>query len=149
MDRILLVEDDEATRSALRWLLEAERYHVICVTNGAEAVAQLAVMAVDLVITDWSMPELDGVELSQTLRSTPASRSLPIILMSSNSAPEHRRSWDAFLRKPIVFSHLAQTIRSLLRARDSIVTAEDDLPDLVGGAPEAMPSAIGDVRDSR
>ncbi|MEM5440061.1 response regulator [Paraburkholderia diazotrophica] len=126
MHRILLVEDDEPTRSALRWLLEAEGYHVICATNGAQAVAQLAVTAVDLVISDWSMPELDGVQLSQTLRSRPAFRLLPFILMSSNAAPEQHRSWDAYLRKPFVLSHLTRTVRSLLRARDSVVTAEDD-----------------------
>ncbi|MEM5440049.1 response regulator [Paraburkholderia diazotrophica] len=103
MDRILLVEDDEPTRSALRWLLEAEGYHVICAANGAEARAHLAVATVDLVLCDWSMPELDGVQLSQTLRSRPACRLLPIVLMSSNAAPEQDRSWDAFLRKPFVF----------------------------------------------
>ncbi len=64
---ILLVEDDPLLLTVLRELLEFGGHSVVTCVNGREAVQQLSVTQIDLVITDLSMPEMDGLELIKVL----------------------------------------------------------------------------------
>lgn len=114
MATILVVEDDEDTLHALRLLLEHAGYQVMLARSGKEALAQVLELAVDLVITDWSMPGMDGVALCRTLRTIPNFSRLPIVLLSANQAPPDEGLWQAFLRKPVSWPMLAQTVQSLV-----------------------------------
>ncbi|SDQ39107.1 two-component system, OmpR family, alkaline phosphatase synthesis response regulator PhoP [Burkholderia orbicola] len=114
MATILVVEDDEATLHAFGLLLEHAGYHVMLARNGQEALAQILEIAVDLVITDWSMPGMDGVTLCRTLRTNPAFSRLPIVLMSANQAPTDDGLWHAFLQKPVSWPIIEQTVQSLV-----------------------------------
>ncbi|KVQ60046.1 response regulator [Burkholderia territorii] len=111
---ILFVDDDEATLHTFGLLLEHEGYQVILARSGLEALVKLSENAVDLVITDWSMPDMDGVTLCRTLRSIPMFSSLPVLLMSGDEAPSQIGLWHAFFRKPVAWASVAQTVRSLV-----------------------------------
>ncbi|MGU7853214.1 response regulator [Burkholderia orbicola] len=114
MATILLVDDDEETLHAFRLLLEHAGYQVMLARNGQEALAQILQIAVDLVITDWSMPGMDGLTLCRTLRNNPTFSRLPIVLMSANHAPTDEGLWHAFLKKPVSWPMIAQTLQALV-----------------------------------
>ncbi|PRG08733.1 hypothetical protein C6Q17_19850 [Burkholderia contaminans] len=114
MATILVVDDDESTLHAFALLLEHAGYLVMLARNGQEALAQISEIAVDLVITDWSMPVMDGVTLCRTLHTNPTFSQLPIVLMSANQAPADEGLWRAFLQKPVSWPMIAQTVQSLV-----------------------------------
>jgi CheY-like chemotaxis protein len=114
MATILLVDDDEATLETFRLLLEHEGYQTVLARNGAEALVQISANAVDLVITDWSMPVMDGVTLCRTLRADALHNLLPLVFVSSAAAPSDEGLWDASFRKPVSWPVVAQAVRSLV-----------------------------------
>ncbi|WP_321932642.1 response regulator [Burkholderia cenocepacia] len=114
MTTILFVDDDEATLQTFRSLLEYDGYQAIVARSGFEALAKMSGNAVDLVMTDWSMPGMDGVTLCRTLRADPAHSSLPIVLMSSAKPPAEEGLWNAFFQKPVSWLAVSQTVRDLI-----------------------------------
>lgn len=113
MKVILLVDDEELPRDALQALLESESYRVVCAANGADALARLSASRVDLVVTDWAMPVMDGLQFCQRMRSDALLHAIPILLVSSKAAPQSDGTWDTFLRKPFAPRHLLKTIQTL------------------------------------
>src|SRR5687768_13200530 len=79
--RILIVEDEEPLTLLLRYNLEAEGYDVDTVARGDEADTHLKEKTPDLVVLDWMLPGLSGIELCRRLRTRPETRSLPIIML--------------------------------------------------------------------
>ena len=75
---ILIVEDEEALTLLLRYNLEAEGYRVETVARGDEADLRLKERTPDLVILDWMLPGLSGIELCRRLRARPETKLLPI-----------------------------------------------------------------------
>ncbi|XUW93348.1 response regulator (plasmid) [Burkholderia sp. M6-3] len=118
MKLILLVEDEELPRHALQALLETESYRVVCASNGADALAHLGGAGVDLVLTDWAMRVMDGLQLCQRMRSDALLHAIPILLVSSKLAPQCDGTWDVFLRKPFAPQQLLQTIQLLTASVD-------------------------------
>ncbi|AQQ20635.1 response regulator [Burkholderia cenocepacia] len=114
MTTILLVDDDELTLQAFRVLLEVAGYQVASARNGVEALAKMSETAVDLVMTDMSMPLMDGVSLTRALRADPVHCSLPVVLMSAAEAPAEDGLWDAFFHKPISWRAVAHTVSELV-----------------------------------
>lgn len=82
MAHILLVEDEPGILLSLKVLLEIEGYRVSTASNGRWALECLEQALPDLVVTDYAMPYADGGELIETIRSRPAWKHLPVILMS-------------------------------------------------------------------
>ena len=118
--RLLFVEDEATLREHLAERLSDE-YIVDTAGNGNEAL--LAVMRAKpaLVVTDIVMPDMDGVELLTTLRHTPNTRNIPVLLISGRAADEHRiegfkQGADGFLAKPYTERELRALIGSMLRA---------------------------------
>src|SRR6185369_5140925 len=81
--RILIVEDEEALTLLLRYNLEAAGYEVETVARGDEADVRLREGNPDLVILDWMLPGLSGIELCRRLRARPDTRQLPIIMLTA------------------------------------------------------------------
>jgi DNA-binding NtrC family response regulator len=115
---ILLVDDEESFLFSLsrrvRKLLAG--YHVYTASNGMQARAILSTVLIDLVISDLSMPVMDGVELGLWLAE--ARPQVPAIFLSSSPEPEMIASLQGhgfrFLQKPVDFQDLARTMRPLL-----------------------------------
>jgi CheY-like chemotaxis protein len=94
-DRILLVEDDASLRELLRRTLEGEGWVVQEATNGRQALDSIARHQPALILLDLMLPEVDGVQLIDELRTTIAGRSIPIIVLTARDlSPIERRRLD-------------------------------------------------------
>lgn len=82
--QVLIVDDDEAVRMTLRMVLESQGYCCDEVSDGAEALARLATSKFDLVITDYQMPGMDGLQLLERLSVSSGHPSQPVILHSGS-----------------------------------------------------------------
>ena len=118
--RLLFVEDDAVLREHLAQKL-SDQYVVDTAGNGNEAL--LAVMRAKpaLVLTDIVMPDMDGVELLKTLRQSPGTRAIPVLLISGRAADEYRiegfeEGADGFLAKPYTERELRALIGAMLRS---------------------------------
>ena len=118
--RILFVEDETVVRDYLAHQL-ANDYVVEAVGNGDEALRAILRARPDLIITDLVMPGLDGVELVKTLRDTPSTSTIPVLMVSGRAPDEVRLEGfkvgaDSFLAKPYTEHELRIRIRSMLEA---------------------------------
>jgi two-component system chemotaxis response regulator CheY len=116
---ILVVDDSVTMRSLVRRALEADRHTVIEAPHGAAALATLGDTAVDLVITDWLMPEMDGLSLTRALRDDPRFRSVPILVLTTEATAatmERGRVAGAtgWIVKPFHPDTLRRTVRQAL-----------------------------------
>lgn len=89
--RVLVVDDSITTRTLERNILEAAGYNVITATDGLEALNRLQNQMVDVVVSDIEMPNMNGFELTQTLRDTDSYAHLPIILVTSLEREQDRQ----------------------------------------------------------
>ncbi len=92
MGLILVVDDDHDVRSALRALLEADGHRVIEAGDGFAALSEIASSTPDAILLDVALPRVSGFELLEQIRRNPATRSLPVIIVSSTSQPEDREA---------------------------------------------------------
>jgi CheY-like chemotaxis protein len=114
--RVLLAEDHDDTRDALKLLLEMQGYEVLAARNGEEALALALEASPDVVITDYDMPRLDGAGLARELRSmTQKFANLPILVLTALNQTLVEQAMDAgadaYIAKPVDF----QTLESALR----------------------------------
>jgi two-component system phosphate regulon response regulator PhoB len=98
---ILIVDDERPIRDLLEALLRDAGYATTTAVHGAEALALVAKSPPDLVIADVMMPVLGGAELCRRLKADPATRAIPIVLMSAVTPyRSHPSGEDGFLPKP-------------------------------------------------
>ena len=88
--RIMVVEDEEALTTLLRYNLDAEGYDVETVARGDEAELKLRESTPDLIVLDWMLPGLSGIELCRRLRSRTATAQLPIIMLTARGEETDR-----------------------------------------------------------
>jgi two-component system phosphate regulon response regulator PhoB len=117
---ILIVEDEEPLTTLLRYNLEAEGYEVDAVTRGDEADTRLRETAPDLIVLDWMLPGLSGIELCRRLRTRPQTQALPIIMLTARGEESERirglaTGADDYIVKPFSVPELLARIRALLR----------------------------------
>ncbi len=146
-DRILLADDNADMRAYVGNLLRAEGYEVTAVSDGEAALAAAHASRPSLVLSDVMMPRLDGFGLLQALRSDPALRTLPIILLSARAGEEARvegieRGADEYLSKPFTARELLARVRSqldLIRVRsetdDALRESEERFRTIANEAP--------------
>lgn len=121
MARIMVVDDSGMTRKMLSLSISREGFGVETAENGADALEKLYKAKYDLVITDMNMPQMDGMELLGRLRSDAQYRTVPIVVLSSNSGPDEiQRAMKAganfYLIKPTDSEKLLQCVRKLVKA---------------------------------
>ncbi|MEO6435154.1 MAG: response regulator [Tepidisphaeraceae bacterium] len=91
MRSLLLVDDDELTCEANQRLLTRMGYVVVCANTGSDALAVLHNLRFDLVILDWMMPEMDGLEVLRRLRKDPHTCDVKVVLYSAADDPKTAR----------------------------------------------------------
>ena len=116
MATVLVVDDELLVADTLVFALEDEGFRVLRAGNGAEAMQRLAVEAVALVITDYMMPAMNGIELAEAIRAAGGQGAPPVILMSGAQAHLGRRQSSLFAAvfdKPFRMAELVERIRGL------------------------------------
>lgn len=139
--QVLLVDDDEELTHYVA-IEMGDEYRVSVAGNGREALKKLLMMPdhYDIVVSDISMPEMDGITLLERIKENPHLRALPVILLSSKSAVDDRvtglrHGADAYLSKPFNMEELRLTIDNListLRRVKGKATTEPQIDKMIG-----------------
>ncbi|MGK7895212.1 MAG: response regulator transcription factor [Xenococcus sp. (in: cyanobacteria)] len=119
MKKILIVDDDHILRSVLKHTLEQQGYQVTVVASGTQALQSFAENPPDLIVSDVSMPEMDGFEFCRILRSQPSGQLIPFIFLSARSELEdriqgHSMGADDYITKPFEIEELIAKIESAI-----------------------------------
>src|SRR4029453_1975887 len=122
--RILIVEDEEPLTLLLRYNLESEGYEVETVGRGDDADTRLREKTPDLVVLDWMLPGLSGIELCRRLRARPETKALPIIMLTARGEESER-------------------IRGLATGADDYIVKPFSVPELIARVPR--PDRVADV----
>ena len=117
---VLVVEDEAALVTLLRYNLEREGFRVAEARDGEEAMLQIAEQMPDLVILDWMLPLMSGIEVCRQLRRLPETRQLPIVMLTARGEEGDKlRGLDAgaddYVTKPFSPSELIARLRAVLR----------------------------------
>lgn len=150
-ERILIVDDEFAARTALTALLRREGYDVRETADGAAALTESAAFRPDLILLDIVMPGISGFEVCRRIKAAPETRLTPIILITGLSATADRINGinagaDDLLSKPIDFNELLARTRSLLRLKqftDELENAESVLLSLANSIEARDPYTLG------
>jgi two-component system phosphate regulon response regulator PhoB len=117
---VLVVEDEAALVTLLRYNLEREGFRVAEARDGEEAMLQIAEQLPDLVLLDWMLPLMSGIEVCRQLRRLPETRRLPIVMLTARGEEGDKlRGLDAgaddYVTKPFSPSELIARLRAVLR----------------------------------
>ncbi|MEX0279898.1 MAG: phosphate regulon transcriptional regulator PhoB [Arenibacterium sp.] len=134
---VLVVEDEPAQREVLAYNLEAEGFRVLRAANGDEALLLVDEDAPDIIVLDWMMPQLSGIEVCRRLKIRPETRSIPIIMLSARSEEVDKvrgleTGADDYVVKPYSVVELMARVRSQLRrVRPATVGVRLEFDDIV------------------
>lgn len=151
---ILIVDDEAAIREMLGFALTQEGYHYQAAADGERAWQQINESRPDLILLDWMLPGISGVDLARRLKREPSTRELPVIMLTARDEEENKVRGlnvgaDDYITKPFSLTELMARIRAVLRRSAPLLNREavevDGLkldPDShrlsVGGAPLEM-----------
>ena len=126
---ILIVEDEDCLLEMLRYNFEKAGYLVESVSNGDRADALLKQTTPDLVLLDWVLPGLSGIELCRRLRRAPTTKTLPVIMLTARSDEMDKvlgleMGADDYVTKPFSVNELLARAAGLLRRRDARLVAD-------------------------
>ncbi|WP_228939254.1 response regulator [Paraburkholderia saeva] len=115
MCTVLLADDNARDIEALKLVLEHAGHRVVTADNGCGALLAVRRERPDVVITDWNMPFMDGVELCFQMKRQPALASIPVMMVSASSPPGISAApWAAFFRKPVAIRRLLDVVSELV-----------------------------------
>jgi two-component system phosphate regulon response regulator PhoB len=117
---ILIVEDEDALATLLQYNLEKEGYAVVVAEDGDEAMVSVDEKLPDLIVLDWMLPKVSGIEVCRRLRQRPETRNVPIIMLTARGEESDRirgldTGADDYVVKPVSMSELAARVRAVLR----------------------------------
>jgi two-component system phosphate regulon response regulator PhoB len=122
---VLVVEDEAALATMLRYNLEKQGFRVEEATDGQEALTRIAEAQPDLVLLDWMLPQMSGLEVCRQIRRRSATRDLPVIMVTARTDDQDavrglNTGADDYIAKPFSMDALLARIRALLRRSNSL-----------------------------
>jgi two-component system phosphate regulon response regulator PhoB len=128
---VLIVEDEAPLVTLLRYNLEKEGFEVCEACDGEEALIQIAERKPDIVLLDWMLPLVSGIEVCRQIRRAPETRSLPVVMLTARGEEGDRvrglnSGADDYVVKPFSLSELIARLRAVIR-RAQPTAAEDVL----------------------
>jgi two-component system phosphate regulon response regulator PhoB len=126
---ILVVEDETALAELIRYNLEAEGFRTSLASNGEEAELLLAEDSFDLMVLDWMLPGLSGLELCRRLRRRDATRALPVLMLTARGEEDDRvrglsTGADDYVVKPFSVPEMVARVKALLRRASPQLVAD-------------------------
>ena len=117
---ILVVEDEAALATLLRYNLEKEGYRVAVATDGEEALLRMAEEMPDLILLDWMLPSVSGIEVCRRIRAGLPTRNIPVVMLTARSEEGDRvrgleTGADDYVTKPFSMVELLARLRAVLR----------------------------------
>lgn len=138
----MVIEDEEAISLLLSYNLEKEGYDVAVVSNGLNAVSEVERQMPSVILLDWMLPEISGVEICKLLRSKPDIKNIPIIMLTAKSQEEDKvkglsAGADDYVTKPFSIPELMARVKTNMRRaplaeeKEKVLVFEDITVDLV------------------
>jgi len=117
---ILIVEDETALVSLLRYNLRKAGFETLDVGDGEEALAVLSERQVDLVLLDWMLPSVSGIEVCRRMRRKPETRNTPVIMLTARGEEADRvrglnTGADDYITKPFSYDELIARVHAVMR----------------------------------
>jgi two-component system phosphate regulon response regulator PhoB len=118
--RIMVVEDEDSLATLLQYNLEKEGYEVALAGDGEEALVMVDERLPDLIVLDWMLPKISGIEVCRRLRQRNETRNVPILMLTARGEETDRirgldTGADDYVVKPFSMTELAARIRAVLR----------------------------------
>jgi two-component system phosphate regulon response regulator PhoB len=125
---VLVAEDEDALATLLQYNLEKEGYQVTLAGDGEEALLQVDERLPDIVVLDWMLPKVSGIEVCRRLRARPETRNLPILMLTARGEESDRvrgldTGADDYMVKPFSMPELHARIGALLRRASPLLVA--------------------------
>ncbi|MHB8483591.1 MAG: response regulator [Nitrospiria bacterium] len=120
MKKILIVEDENSLRMLVSATLESKRFQILQARNGHEAVMTGQLEKPDLIIMDWMMPGLSGIEALEILRKTDGTKTIPVVILTAkNQTADKEKAFESganyFLAKPFSPLELLNLVDRILK----------------------------------
>jgi two-component system phosphate regulon response regulator PhoB len=134
---VLVVEDEDALATLLDYNLVKEGFRVERAADGEEALLRVEEETPDLIVLDWMLPKVSGVEVCRQLRARPATRRTPVIMLTARGEESDKirgldTGADDYVVKPFAINELSARIRALLRrSRPELVEERLEYADLI------------------
>lgn len=128
MAKILIVEDEQAISVLLKYNLEKAGYETICVAQGNKVLAAVEKDTPSLILLDWMLPEMSGLELCKIIRSNPDLKNIPIIMLTAKGQEEDKIAGlsagaDDYVTKPFSVPELLARIQTNLRRAGNVASS--------------------------
>ena len=122
---VLVVEDEAAIATLLRYNLEKQGFRVDEAADGQEAMTRIAEAQPDLVLLDWMLPVMSGIEVCRQIRRRPSTRDLPVIMVTARTEDQDavrglNTGADDYITKPFSMDALLARMRALLRRSGAV-----------------------------
>ena len=127
--KILLIEDDQSLTELIRYNLVQEGFTVVCESDGEEGLYASEEISPDLILLDWMLPNLSGIEICRRIRRNKATQNVPIIMLTARAEETDRvrgldTGADDYVTKPFSPKELIARIRAVLRRIRPSLTGE-------------------------
>lgn len=142
MSLVMVVEDDENLSLLLSYNLEKEGYEVAAVSNGLKAVSEIERLMPSVILLDWMLPEVSGIDICKIIRSKPDIKNIPVIMLTARGQEEDKvkglsAGADDYVTKPFSVRELMARVKTNIRRaplfeeKEKSIVFEDIFMDLV------------------
>ena len=122
--RLLIVDDSNNNRTAISYWLQDEDYEILHAVDGPSALKIIETFKPDIILLDYNLPGMDGIEVCQRIRSNPNLPFIPIVMISSFTPEANiialEQGADEFIVMPVTSAELKSRLRAMLRLKTTI-----------------------------